>query len=54
MPEIWQKPICPIQAKILPHWYFLDNSLPDGQGVDFIPYLKTKLPGHPGDHGDCE
>ena len=25
-----------------PSLVFLDNSLPDGQGVDFIPYLKEK------------
>ena len=28
-----------------PSLIFLDNSLPDGQGVDFIPYLKKHYPG---------
>jgi DNA-binding response OmpR family regulator len=28
-----------------PFLIFLDNSLPDGQGVDFIPYLKQRCPG---------
>jgi DNA-binding NtrC family response regulator len=28
-----------------PSLIFLDNSLPDGQGVDFIPYLKAHYPG---------
>ncbi len=23
---------------------FLDNHLPDGKGIDFIPYIKQKLP----------
>jgi two-component system, OmpR family, response regulator len=27
-----------------PFLIFLDNSLPDGQGVDFIPYLKKNYP----------
>jgi two-component system OmpR family response regulator len=27
-----------------PSLVFLDNSLPDGQGIDFIPYLKTNYP----------
>jgi DNA-binding response OmpR family regulator len=27
-----------------PHLIFLDNSLPDGRGVDFIPYLKARFP----------
>ena len=27
-----------------PSLIFLDNSLPDGQGVDFIPYLKLNYP----------
>ncbi len=27
-----------------PALIFLDNSLPDGQGVDFIPYLKKNFP----------
>jgi two-component system OmpR family response regulator len=28
-----------------PSLIFLDNSLPDGQGIDLIPYLKTHYPG---------
>src|ERR1700688_2851505 len=28
-----------------PSLIFLDNSLPDGQGVDIIPYLKKNYPG---------
>jgi DNA-binding response OmpR family regulator len=28
-----------------PSLIFLDNSLPDGQGIDFIPYLKRNYPG---------
>ena len=28
-----------------PSLVFLDNNLPDGQGVDFIPYLKLHYPG---------
>ncbi|MDP4129470.1 MAG: response regulator [Bacteroidota bacterium] len=28
-----------------PYLIFLDNSLPDGRGIDFIPYLKTHCPG---------
>jgi len=28
-----------------PSLIFLDNSLPDGQGVEFIPYLKLHYPG---------
>jgi DNA-binding response OmpR family regulator len=28
-----------------PELIFLDNSLPDGEGVDFIPYLKKNFPG---------
>ena len=28
-----------------PSLVFLDNSLPDGRGVDFIPYLKKNYPG---------
>jgi CheY-like chemotaxis protein len=28
-----------------PSLVFLDNSLPDGQGVEFIPYLKLHYPG---------
>jgi two-component system, OmpR family, response regulator len=27
-----------------PSVIFLDNSLPDGQGIDFIPYLKLNFP----------
>jgi two-component system OmpR family response regulator len=27
-----------------PSLIFLDNSLPDGQGIDFIPYLKKNYP----------
>jgi DNA-binding NtrC family response regulator len=27
-----------------PYLVFLDNSLPDGRGIDFIPYLKTHYP----------
>jgi len=27
-----------------PYLIFLDNSLPDGRGVDFIPYLKSRFP----------
>jgi DNA-binding NtrC family response regulator len=27
-----------------PALIFLDNSLPDGQGIDFIPYLKKNFP----------
>jgi DNA-binding response OmpR family regulator len=27
-----------------PYLIFLDNSLPDGKGVDFIPYLKSRFP----------
>ena len=27
-----------------PSLVFLDNNLPDGQGVDFIPYLKLNYP----------
>jgi two-component system NtrC family response regulator len=27
-----------------PYLVFLDNSLPDGRGVDFIPYLKARFP----------
>lgn len=27
-----------------PYLIFLDNSLPDGKGVDFIPYLKARFP----------
>jgi DNA-binding NtrC family response regulator len=27
-----------------PYLIFLDNSLPDGRGVDFIPYLKARFP----------
>jgi two-component system, OmpR family, response regulator len=27
-----------------PSMIFLDNSLPDGQGIDFIPYLKKNYP----------
>jgi DNA-binding response OmpR family regulator len=26
-----------------PYLIFLDNSLPDGRGVDFIPYLKARF-----------
>ncbi len=29
----------------LPSVLFLDNHLPDGQGIDFIPYVRTKYPG---------
>jgi two-component system OmpR family response regulator len=32
-----------IQAEI-PSLVFLDNSLPDGQGIDLIPYLKQHFP----------
>jgi two-component system, OmpR family, response regulator len=32
-----------IEAEI-PSLVFLDNSLPDGQGIDFIPYLKQHYP----------
>jgi two-component system, OmpR family, response regulator len=28
-----------------PSLIFLDNSLPDGQGMDFIPFLKDHYPG---------
>jgi two-component system, OmpR family, response regulator len=28
-----------------PSLIFLDNSLPDGSGIDFIPYLKKNYPG---------
>ena len=28
-----------------PSLVFLDNNLPDGQGIDFIPYLKLHYPG---------
>ncbi|HMC84535.1 MAG TPA: response regulator [Chitinophagaceae bacterium] len=28
-----------------PSLVFLDNNLPDGQGIDFIPYLKHHFPG---------
>src|ERR1700730_9259395 len=28
-----------------PSLIFLDNSLPDGQGIDFIPFLKKNYPG---------
>jgi DNA-binding NtrC family response regulator len=28
-----------------PSLIFLDNCLPDGQGIDFIPYLKKNYPG---------
>jgi two-component system OmpR family response regulator len=28
-----------------PSLIFLDNSLPDGQGIDIIPYLKKNYPG---------
>lgn len=28
-----------------PSLIFLDNSLPDGQGIDFIPFLKDHYPG---------
>jgi len=28
-----------------PSLIFLDNSLPDGQGIDIIPYLKRNYPG---------
>ncbi len=28
-----------------PSLIFLDNSLPDGRGIDFIPYLKEHYPG---------
>lgn len=31
-------------AKRQPYLIFLDNSLPDGRGIDFIPYLKTHCP----------
>ncbi|MFI5124843.1 MAG: response regulator [Chitinophagales bacterium] len=27
-----------------PYLIFLDNSLPDGRGIDFIPYLKAHCP----------
>ncbi len=27
-----------------PSLVFLDNNLPDGQGIDFIPYLKLHYP----------
>ena len=27
-----------------PYLIFLDNSLPDGKGIEFIPYLKSKCP----------
>ncbi|MFI5193781.1 MAG: response regulator [Chitinophagales bacterium] len=27
-----------------PYLIFLDNSLPDGRGIDFIPYLKIHCP----------
>jgi DNA-binding response OmpR family regulator len=27
-----------------PSLVFLDNNLPDGQGIDFIPYLKLHFP----------
>ncbi len=27
-----------------PYLIFLDNSLPDGKGIDFIPYLKSRYP----------
>ena len=27
-----------------PSLVFLDNNLPDGQGIDFIPYLKQHYP----------
>ena len=27
-----------------PYLIFLDNSLPDGKGIDFIPYLKSHYP----------
>lgn len=30
--------------KAPPSLIFLDNSLPDGQGIDFIPYLKSHFP----------
>jgi two-component system OmpR family response regulator len=33
-----------IQTEI-PSLVFLDNSLPDGQGIDFIPYVKQHYPG---------
>jgi DNA-binding response OmpR family regulator len=29
----------------IPAMIFLDNSLPDGQGMDLIPYLKQHYPG---------
>ncbi len=32
-----------VQAET-PSLVFLDNSLPDGQGIDFIPYLKQHYP----------
>ncbi len=28
-----------------PRIIFLDNHLPDGKGLDFIPYIRQKLPG---------
>jgi DNA-binding response OmpR family regulator len=28
-----------------PSMIFLDNNLPDGRGIDFIPYLKMQCPG---------
>jgi two-component system, OmpR family, response regulator len=28
-----------------PSVVFLDNNLPDGQGIDFIPFLKLRCPG---------
>ena len=27
-----------------PYLIFLDNCLPDGKGIDFIPYLKSRYP----------
>lgn len=33
-----------VVEKRRPYLIFLDNSLPDGKGIDFIPYLKSHYP----------
>lgn len=35
--------VCLIEKR-RPYLIFLDNSLPDGKGIDFIPYLKARYP----------
>jgi DNA-binding response OmpR family regulator len=31
-------------GQVKPRYILLDNQLPDGKGIDFIPFLKVKLP----------